>query len=151
MMNRGRRKTSRGYKRRRLSHRTTAASRLSMISRDLQDINHGSAPQRYRIARIMEYGCVSVNERTMNKNDPLLRLLTVFFNLPSDTPRQELTQRAIASWDSLAMVQVIADLQGTFLIEFDLDQIEALRSYDEIRHALCSKGVSLERSMVSQS
>lgn len=94
---------------------------------------------------------VSVNERTMNKSDPLLRLLTVFFNLPASTPRQEITQQAIASWDSLAMVQLIADLQGTFSIEFDLDQIEALRSYDEIRQALCSKGVSWERPMVSQS
>ena len=90
-----------------------------------------------------------VNQRTMNTGDPLLRLLTVFFNLPPDTPRREITQQAIASWDSLAMVQLIADLQGTFLVEFDLDQIEALRSYDEIRRALYRKGVSLERPMAS--
>ena len=91
----------------------------------------------------------SFEESAMNKSDPLLRLLTVFFNLPPETPRQEITQQAIASWDSLAMVQLIADLQGTFLVEFDLDQIEALRSYDEIRRALSRKGVSLERPTVS--
>ncbi len=81
----------------------------------------------------------------MNSNDPLLRLLTDFFNLPPDTQPQEINQPAIPSWDSLAMVQLIADLQGTFLVEFDLDEIETLRSYDEICRALRKKGISLER------
>jgi acyl carrier protein len=87
----------------------------------------------------------------MNKGDRLLRQLTDFFNLPPDTPSQEITQQAIASWDSLAMVQLIADLQGNFLVEFDLDEIEALRSYDEIRRALSRKGVSLKGPTVSPS
>ena len=39
------------------------------------------------------------------------------------------------------MVQLIADLQGTFMIEFDLNEIERLRSYAEIRSALSEKGV----------
>jgi acyl carrier protein len=85
----------------------------------------------------------------MSNSDPLLRLLTDFFNLPPGIPPQEITQQAIASWDSLAMVQLIADLQGTFSVEFDLDEIEALRSYAEIRCALSRKGVSLERPTVS--
>jgi acyl carrier protein len=81
----------------------------------------------------------------MNNSDPLLRLLTDFFNLPPDTHLQEISQQAIASWDSLAMVQLIADLQGTFSVEFDLEEIEALRSYDEIRGALSRKGISFKR------
>jgi acyl carrier protein len=81
----------------------------------------------------------------MNNSDPLLRLLTDFFNLPPDTRPQEISQQAIASWDSLAMVQLIADLQGTFSVEFDLEEIEALRSYDEIRRALSRKGISFKR------
>ena len=79
----------------------------------------------------------------MNNSDPLLGLLTDFFNLPPDTHPQEITQEAVASWDSLAMVQLIADLQGTFSVEFDLDEIGSLRSYDEIHTALCRKGVAL--------
>ena len=63
----------------------------------------------------------------MNSGDPLLILLIDFFDLPSDTSAQDITQQAIASWDSLAMVQLIADLQGTFMVEFDLDEIERLR------------------------
>jgi acyl carrier protein len=79
----------------------------------------------------------------MQDNDRLTRLLLDFFNLPPDTQPRDIKQNAVASWDSLAMVQLIADLQGTFSIEFDLEEIDALRSYDEIRYALSRKGVSL--------
>jgi acyl carrier protein len=85
----------------------------------------------------------------MNNSDPLLRLLIDFFNLPPDTHPQQIRQQAIASWDSLAMVQLIADLQGTFSIEFDLGEIEALRSYDEIYRSLSRKGISFERPTAS--
>ena len=78
----------------------------------------------------------------MNTSDPLLRLLTDFFNLPPDTPSREITQQAVPSWDSLAMVQLIADLEGTFSVEFHLDEIDVLRSYDEIHCALSRKGIS---------
>jgi hypothetical protein len=47
------------------------------------------------------------------------------------------------------MVQLIADLQGTFRVEFDLDEIDALRRYDEIRRTLSEKGVSLANLVVS--
>jgi acyl carrier protein len=77
----------------------------------------------------------------MNDSDPLLRLLIDFFNLPPDTQSQEINQKSVSSWDSLAMVQLIADLQGTFSVEFDLDEIGALRSYEEIHRILSKKGV----------
>ena len=82
----------------------------------------------------------------MQDPDALLRLLTEFFNLPPDVQPQEITQTAVAEWDSLAMVQLIADLQGTFLIDFDLEEIDRLRSYEEIRATLLKKGVSLIRT-----
>ena len=82
----------------------------------------------------------------MKDDDPVLRLLIAFFNLPPDTLPEEISQENIGSWDSLTMVQLIADLQGTFGVEFDLDEIQALRSYDEISRALASKGVGLENS-----
>jgi acyl carrier protein len=87
----------------------------------------------------------------MSNSDPLLRLLTDFFNLPPDTPPREISQQAISTWDSLAMVQLIADLQGTFSIEFDLEEIEKLRSYDEICLALSRKGVSFKNYTASPS
>lgn len=80
----------------------------------------------------------------MSDNDPLLRLLSDFFNLPANTRPEEINQQAVASWDSLAMVQLIADLQGTFQVEFDLDEIQVLRSYDEIRQSLARRGITFE-------
>ena len=82
----------------------------------------------------------------MRNNDRLQHLLLEFFNLPPDTLPREINQKAVAAWDSLAMVQLISELQGTFSIEFDLEEIDALRSYDEIRHSLLKKGVSLNRT-----
>ncbi len=81
----------------------------------------------------------------MEDSDVLVRLLRDFFNLPPDIRPQEITQKKIVVWDSLAMVQLIADLQGTFRVDFELDEIGTLRSYEEIRDTLLKKGVSLTR------
>ncbi len=86
----------------------------------------------------------------MEDSDALLQLLREFFNLPLDIFPEEITQEKVGAWDSLAMVQLIADLQGTFLVDFDLDEIGALRSYEEIRDTLLKKGVSLTRTMTGQ-
>ncbi len=77
------------------------------------------------------------------EQDQLREVLVEFFDLPPGTLRQELRQDAIASWDSLAMVQLIAELQGAFSVDFDLEEIEHLRSYEEIRAALVRKGIAL--------
>jgi acyl carrier protein len=83
----------------------------------------------------------------MSHSDVLLQLLRDFFGLPPNMRPQDITQKAIGAWDSLAMVQLIADLQGTFLVEFTLDEIGTLRSYDEIRDTLVKKGVALTKTM----
>jgi acyl carrier protein len=79
----------------------------------------------------------------MNKRDRLRELLTDFFSLPAETTMADLSQSQLSTWDSLAMVQLIGELQATFGITFELDEIEHLRSYEEIRDALLRKGVSL--------
>jgi acyl carrier protein len=81
--------------------------------------------------------------RVMPETDALLQLLIDFFDLPAQTPAAELRQDALANWDSLAMVQLISELQGAFAVEFELDEIEHLRSYDEIRAALERKGIAV--------
>ncbi len=74
-------------------------------------------------------------------DDPLLALLIEFFDLPPETPTAEIRQESIAAWDSLAMVQLITELQRTFSIDFELEEIEALRSYAEIRTAIEKRGL----------
>jgi acyl carrier protein len=77
----------------------------------------------------------------MDVGDAVHKLLTEFFDLPKTTPLNELTQQAIAKWDSLAMVQLITELQLAFNVQFVLDEIEHLRSYAEISECLRRKGV----------
>jgi acyl carrier protein len=86
----------------------------------------------------------------MENNDPLLRLLLEFFDLPADTRPENIRQQLLPSWDSLAMVQLITELEGVFLVNFDIDEIDRLRSYDEIRDALCRKGFSFQARPISQ-
>jgi acyl carrier protein len=86
----------------------------------------------------------------MENNDPLLRLLLEFFDLPADTRPENIRQQLLPSWDSLAMVQLITELEGVFLVNFDIDEIGRLRSYDEIRDALCRKGFSFQAGPISQ-
>jgi len=72
----------------------------------------------------------------MNNNDPLVDLLLEFFDLPADTRPEDIRQQLVPSWDSLAMVQLITELERKFVVNFDIDAIQRLRSYDEIRDAL---------------
>jgi acyl carrier protein len=78
--------------------------------------------------------------------DALQQLLIDFFDLPPKTAAGDLRQEALAKWDSLAMVQLISELQAAFGVEFELEEIEHLRSYDEIRAALERKGIEVDAS-----
>ena len=89
--------------------------------------------------------------RLMNNKDPLLGLLLEFFELPPDILPENITQQSLQSWDSLKMVQLITELEEAFSVNFDIDEIERLRSYDEIRNALYRKGVSFDRPSISRS
>jgi acyl carrier protein len=80
-------------------------------------------------------------------SDNLLhRLLVEFFDLPLNTPSEDIKQELLSNWDSLAMVQLITELERRFSVEFDLEEIHRLRSYAEIREILSKKGLIFENS-----
>jgi acyl carrier protein len=79
----------------------------------------------------------------MSSSDALRQLLIDFFGLPSDIEPENIAQKAIPAWDSLASVQLIAELQGRFNVDFDVEQLEPLRSYSGIATALSRKGVTI--------
>ena len=62
----------------------------------------------------------------MSSSDALRQLID-FFGLPSDIEPENITQKAIPAWDSLASVQLIAELQGAFDVDFDLDDLQKRR------------------------
>ena len=79
----------------------------------------------------------------MNENDVLRDLLIEFFQLPPTTPTSDLSQPLVSNWDSLAMVQLITEMQSAFGVDFELHEIERLTSYAEIRAALLRRNVTL--------
>jgi len=80
-------------------------------------------------------------------HDPLYDLLVEFFELAPETRPEAINQQSIPRWDSLAMVQLITELQHVFSVEFELHELEHLRSYHEIRYALERRGaLSTRRS-----
>ena len=85
----------------------------------------------------------------MRNSDALLQLLIDFFDLPPDTAAEHIHQAAIPTWDSLAMVQLITELQQAFGVEFGLEEIQGLRSYDEIKATLARKGVIVKQTLSS--
>jgi acyl carrier protein len=78
----------------------------------------------------------------MSSSDGLRQLLIDFFGLPSDIEPENIAQKAIPASDSLASVQLIAELQGGFNVDFDVEQLESLRNYSGIATALSRKGVT---------
>jgi len=80
------------------------------------------------------------------KDNLLHRLLVEFFDLPTETRSEEIKEKLLSKLDSLAMVQLITELERRFSVEFDIDEIHRLRSYAEIREALSRKGLVFEHS-----
>jgi acyl carrier protein len=79
------------------------------------------------------------------ETDRLRDLLVEFFELPPDTASSDIAQEQIAKWDSLAMVQLIVELQTVFGVEFDVEEIDQLTSYSRIGEALGRKGVKVSQ------
>jgi acyl carrier protein len=82
--------------------------------------------------------------KPMNDNDPLLRLLVEFFDLPANTRPEKIRQQLLPSWDSLATVQLVTEIEGMLVVKFDMDEIDQLRSYEQIRDVLSRKGFSFD-------
>ena len=77
------------------------------------------------------------------ETDRLRDLLIEFFELDPDTMAADIVQERIAKWDSLAMVQLIVELQTVFGVGFDVDEIDRLTSCSQIGEALGRKGVKV--------
>jgi acyl carrier protein len=84
----------------------------------------------------------------MDSEDRLLPLLLEFFELPADTRPEDIKQQSVPAWDSLAMVHLITDLEQAFSVNFDIEEIGRLRSYQEIRDALLRRAVRFDNSPI---
>jgi acyl carrier protein len=91
--------------------------------------------------------CVAMDDPA----ERLIPLLLEFFELPAETDPAEIDQRLLSAWDSIATVQLITDIEQTFSVNFEIEEIVQLTSYREIREALVRRGVCANQFGSSES
>ncbi len=74
----------------------------------------------------------------MNRID---NVLSRVLRLPPDHIRDELTPQDVMSWDSLAGLVLVAELERTFNIVFTLNDVQSIRCVGDIKKILANHGV----------
>ena len=76
--------------------------------------------------------------------EKLEKILKNALNLSEKEFSTSLTKEDVATWDSLAHMQLITGLEEEYDIEFEVEEIVAMLSVSEIVKALKNKGVAVE-------
>lgn len=77
----------------------------------------------------------------MNNLTKLLRICAELFEVPVETLSEATSQDDVETWDSLAMVNLIAEVESLFEVRFDLLEIAEFRSIGRIKEVLARKGI----------
>lgn len=79
----------------------------------------------------------------MNENrQKLITCFTESLNIPADQVVDTLAYQSIPQWDSVAHMALIAQLESTFEIMLDTDQILGMSSVGKAAEILTSHGIS---------
>ena len=79
----------------------------------------------------------------MNKKEAYNRVFIESFDLDEKQLNDKLEYNSIESWDSIGHMQMIAELEDTFEIEFEMDDIINFSSYDKGIEILVKYGVEV--------
>jgi acyl carrier protein len=74
----------------------------------------------------------------MNRID---KVLSRVLRLDSDSIRDDLTPHDVKTWDSLAGLLLVAELERTFNIVFTLSEVQTIRCVGDIKKILAHHGV----------
>ncbi len=77
----------------------------------------------------------------MDNRTKLLEICAELFEVPLDSLSEETTQDSIENWDSLGMVNLIAEVEAAFGVKFALLEIAEFRTIGIIKDTLAAKGV----------
>ena len=77
----------------------------------------------------------------MSSSDVFRQLLIAFFDLLFDIEPENISQKSIPAWNSLASIQLIAELQGRFNVDLDVKKLKSRRSYSGFATALSEKAL----------
>jgi acyl carrier protein len=72
-------------------------------------------------------------------NHRLTRCFAAVFPGLSPDAIHAATLETVSAWDSMAMVTLVAVIEGEFGVSFDLNEIELLKSYDAVLNQLTRK------------
>jgi acyl carrier protein len=78
---------------------------------------------------------------TPNNLEKLRNLFADCLELPIDQITPSLSQNQLPSWDSIATVTLVAELEEVFGVSFEVDEMLELTSLDRTINILREKGV----------
>ena len=78
----------------------------------------------------------------MNNHEKLILAISDVLNIPVDIINDDSDKDSLPGWDSLAMVNLVMELETIFDISFDLLEIAEFKSVRIIKLFLEDKGVS---------
>lgn len=80
----------------------------------------------------------------MNNNDTLIAAVAKSLDIASDSVNDDLAYNTIAEWDSVAHMALVAELENTFDIMLDTDDIIDMSSVAQIKKILKKYAIHFE-------
>ncbi len=80
----------------------------------------------------------------MDNREKLFAAVAGIFNVDSASISEASSPDTVKGWDSLAMVNLVAELEQVFDVQFDILEIADFHNVGIIRTILADKGVSFE-------
>jgi acyl carrier protein len=80
----------------------------------------------------------------MNNSDKLLQAVAVVLRQPPGRIDATSDQDNVEGWDSMAVVNLVLELEQVFGVRFDILEIASLRSVALIKAVLSEKGIPFE-------
>lgn len=77
----------------------------------------------------------------MDNQQKLFQVLADILNVDIASLNEESSPDTIRNWDSLAVVNLVSELEQTFKVEFDILEIADFRNVGIIKGILAEKGV----------
>jgi acyl carrier protein len=71
--------------------------------------------------------------------DKLREIMADILNVAPDEISSDTSTDSVASWDSLAQINLASAIEEEFGISFSVQEIEAMKSYDDIMSTLSGK------------
>ncbi len=72
-------------------------------------------------------------------NSKLKNILTDLLGIDETTPDEEINQDSIGEWDSSMHLTIIMEIEAQFKISFNIEQVTAIRSLEDILYYLEQK------------